>query len=38
VLTDVLLSHQQISVVNNPAAEKAFSASTELGGMFSKAL
>jgi len=34
-LTDWSLSREQILVANKPAAEKARSASTEVGGMFS---
>jgi len=34
-LTDWLLSRELILVANKPAAEKALSASTEVGGMLS---
>ena len=37
-LTDSWLGRERILVMNKPAAEKAYSASTEFAGMFSKAL
>ena len=38
VLTDLSLNHDHSFMANSPAAEKACSATTDVGGMLNKAL